>query len=254
MEFRKQEEDKRFYPNILLLGPPKTGKTAGACSIPGLVGLINCELPNASEYAHSVDTENRIQELVMPKDPKPLLAEVMRSCYPAQGEGFDGWVLDTVGELHRRLLVHRSRGAVRPALDAYGDVAREVEDFCRFMCEAPTTFVMVCHEHPVKDEESGGFKTLPWTGTTNPSLGQKLLGMVDIIGFTGTITVKVEEGKVETKYVTQLVPGLGRPAGVRGRFNALITPEGYRETDLTEWFETAGQTIEKKTKEAKAAA
>ena len=27
--------------------------------------------------------------------------------------------------------------------------------------------------------------------------------------------------------------------GVRGRFNALITPEGYRETNLTESFETA---------------
>jgi hypothetical protein len=181
-------------------------------------------------------------EIEMPKDPKPMLGEVMRSVYPTVGESFDTWVLDPVGELHRRLLVARSRGAVRPTLDAYGDVAREVEDFCRFMVEAPCNFVIVAHEHAIKDEDSGGFRVLPWTGTTNPALAQKLLGMVDIVGYTGAVQTKKDNDQVEVEYVTQLVPHSGRPTGVRGRFNALLTPEGYRKTNLTEWFATAQPT------------
>jgi len=178
-------------------------------------------------------------ELEMEKDLKPVLSEAMRSCYPKEGTGFDTWVVDTVGELHRRLLAFRSKGAVRPTLDAYGDVAREVEDFIRFLVEAPCNLVVVAHEQPVKDESTGGFMTLPWTGTSNPALGQKLMGMMDIVGYTGATVVKDGE-ETKTIYVTQLVPTMGRPVGVRGRFNKLITREGYRPTDLSEWFETAG--------------
>ena len=137
LEFREDpKEETRKYANVLLFGPAKTGKTTGAASAPGFIGFLNTEQPNSTEYAHALDTDGRIKEAVVPKDPKPLLSEVMRSCYPTTGEGFDTWVLDSVAELHRRLLVSRSRGAVRPTLDAYGDVAREVEDFCRFMVEA----------------------------------------------------------------------------------------------------------------------
>jgi len=242
MEFRDDPKSKPFYANVLLFGGPKTGKTTGACSAPGLVGLINCDQPNATEYAHERDTENRIKEIRIEKDMKPVLSEIMRSCYPQEGTGFDTWVLDPVGELHRRLLVYRSKGATRPTLDAYGDVAREVEDFCRFMVEAPCNFVMVCHEGKTKNEATGEIESLPLTGTTNPALGQKLMGMVDVIGYTGAVQVKDEEneGKTNTIYVAQLVPAYGRPVGVRGRFNKLITPEGYRRLDLAEWFQTAG--------------
>jgi hypothetical protein len=253
MEFVEKSEAGK-YANVLLFGPPKTGKTTGAASAPGLIGYLNTEQPNSTEYAHMQDTEGRIKELLVPKDPKPLLSEVMRSCYPQTGEGFDTWVLDTVGELHRRLLVHRSKGAVRPTLDAYGDVAREVEDFCRFMVHAPCNFVIVAHEQPVKDETSGGFKTLPFTGTSNPSLAQKLLGMVDIIGFTGAVQVATEDDQRETLYVSQLTPTEGRPVGVRGRFNALLTPEGYRITNLTEWFAAGEATPESAPEEADAPA
>ena len=241
LEFREDpKEETRKYANVLLFGPAKTGKTTGAASAPGLIGFLNTEQPDSTEYAHALDTEGRIKELLVPKDPKPLLHEVMRSCYPETGEGFDTWVLDSVGELHRRLLVARSRGAVRPTLDAYGDVAREVADFCRFMVEAPCNFVIVAQEHAVKDEVTGTFKTLPWTGTTNPAVAQMILGMVNIVGYTGAVQVTDEEDKRRVLYVSQIVPTEGRPVGVRGRFNALITPEGYRETNLTEWFQTAG--------------
>ena len=37
--------------NVLLYGPTKTSKTTGACSAPGEVLLINCDVPNASRFA-----------------------------------------------------------------------------------------------------------------------------------------------------------------------------------------------------------
>ena len=260
MEFRKDPKEQPFFVNVLLYGPAKTGKSTGAATAPGLVGYINADLPNSTEFVHERDTQNRIKEVVLPKDPKPVLSEVMRSCYPKQGTGFDTWVLDPVGELHRRLLVHQSRGAVRPSQSTYGDVSREVEDFVRFMCEAPCHFVIVAHEHSTKDDETGGFKTVPWTGTQNPALGQKILGLVDIIAFTGAVAVEVDADdgtkQRELLYVSQLVPTPGRPVGVRGRFNKLITPEvrqtGWRLTDLGRWLEVAGINQQQK-EEAKAA-
>ena len=259
MDFRDDPKVSPYYANVLLFGPPKTGKSTGAGSTPGLIGYLNTETPNSTEYVHERDTENRIMELQMVKDPKPLLSEIMRSCYPKTGSGFDTWVLDSVGELHRRLLASQSRGAVRPSRDTYGDVLREVEDFCRFMVEAPCNFVMVCHDFPVKDDTTGGFNAMPFTGTSNPSLAQKLLGMVDVVAYTGVAWVDVEdEGEAKRKliYVSQLVPTTGRPVGVRGRFNKLITDEvrqvGYRETNLTEWFEIAGIKSPEREKEAAA--
>jgi len=255
MEFRDDPKVSPYYANVLLFGPPKTGKSAGAGSTPGLIGYLNTEQPNSTEFVHELDTEHRIMEVAITKDPKPLLSEIMRSCYPKTGSGFDTWVLDSVGELHRRLLHAQSRGAVRPSRDAYGDVLREVEDFCRFMVEAPCNFVMVCHDFAVKDDTTGGFNAMPFTGTSNPSLAMKLLGMVDVIGYTGAVAVDTDEEKRELLYVSQLVPTLGRPVGVRGRFNKLITEDvkqtGYRQTNLAEWFEVAGiKTPEKQEKEA----
>ena len=174
---------------MLLYGPPKTGKSAGAGSTPGLIGYLNTEQPNSTEYVHERDTDNRIMEVRMTKDPKPILSEVMRSCFPKTGTGFDTWVLDSVGELHRRLLHAQSRGAVPHARRLWRR-AREVEDFCRFMVEAPCNFVIVAHDNAVKDETTGAFKSLPFTGTSNPSVAKKLLGMVDVIGYTGAIAVE----------------------------------------------------------------
>ena len=263
MEFRDDPKVSPYYANVLLFGPAKTGKSAGAGSTPGLIGYLNTEQPNSTEFVHERDTENRIMEVQMQKDPKPLLSEIMRSCYPKTGSGFDTWVLDSVGELHRRLLASQSRGAVRPSRDTYGDVLREVEDFCRFMVEAPCNFVIVAHDHPVKDDTTGGFTAMPFTGTSNPSLAMKLLGMVDIVAYTGAMAVEVErdgEMRRDMAYVSQLVPTMGRPVGVRGRFNKLITEEvkqsGVRETNLAEWFEIAGMQApekEDKTEEKEAA-
>jgi hypothetical protein len=227
LTFRKAA-GRPHHANVLLYGPPKTGKTAGACSAPGAVALVNLDLPNATQFAHSRDGEGRIHEIEF--EGMQTLIDLHEAVH--QKPAFDTVVVDPIGELHRRLLEEASGRAVRPTLNQYGDVGTHLERFCRMLCEAPVNAIFVAHETPVKDEASGTMERLPWTGTTNPALGQKIMGMVDIVGYTAVLEV---EGQAEPDYVAQLISAQGRRGG--DRFNAL---GDWRKLDLTEWFQTAG--------------
>jgi len=231
MSLSFKEAPKIMYPNTLLYGPPKTRKTTGACSMPGGLLLMNLDLPNASHYARSTDPDGRIMEIDF-KGMESLIDVVL--ALEAQGEGpervVESVVVDTVGDLHRRLLEGESNRAIRPTLNQYGDVAVHIERFCRRLCELPVNVCIVCHEYPVKDETTGGMERLPWTGTTNPSLGSKLMSMVDIVGFTGV--VRQDDGRAV--YRTQLISEHGRRGGER--FAGVLGE--FPETDLGQWIET----------------
>src|SRR4051812_20985966 len=110
MKFTKPE--RTLHPNVLLYGPPKTGKTAAACSAPGMVALLNLDLPNASFYAHSRDAEGRIAEIEF--EGMATLIELATELKSGTST-IDTLVIDTVGELHRRLLEEESNRAIRPS-------------------------------------------------------------------------------------------------------------------------------------------
>jgi hypothetical protein len=210
--------------NVLLYGPPKTKKTTAACSAPKEVLLINADLPNAPWYARS---RYEVKEL----DYKGF-AQLMEIQALAQTPKcpFETIVVDPVGELYRLLLEEFSNMAISPSLPTYQAVGTHIERFCRALCKSPyVNTVLVCHEHPVKNEVLGGVENLPWTGTQNPALGMKLMSMVDVIGFTGVI--EREDGELE--YVAQLVSGKGRRGGDRSH-----SLGSYRALDLGEWFTT----------------
>ena len=173
LKFVHDKTDAPPYVNVLLYGPPKSGKTAAACSMPGGVMLLNADLPNAAWYAHSLDTEKRIQELEF--HGLDMMNEVAIAFSQPQNV-FSTIVVDTVGELYRRVLDEVSDDALRKTLPQYGDAGTYVERFCRAMCEAPVNVVLVCHEAPIKNEASGEFESLPLTGTSNPALGAEVDG------------------------------------------------------------------------------
>jgi hypothetical protein len=228
MALKLREPPTQTYPNVLLFGAPKTGKTAGACSAPGGVLLLNADLPNAPHYARSRDPDGRIMEVEF--EGMSTLADVVIGIeQEANGSArmVDTVVVDPIGELHRRLLEDASKRAIRPTLPMYGDVSVHLERFCRKLCELPVNTVFVCHEFPVKDEASGQFERLPYTGTTNPALGQKLMGMVDIVGYTGVI----ERDDGTRTYAAQLFTAAGRRGG--DRYDVL---GDFRALDLAEWF------------------
>lgn len=234
------------FGNVLLYGPPKTGKTTGAATAPGLVLYLNADLPNATMFAHRRDTEKRLKEARW--GGQAMLSEVMHmvDSQDPVNPTVDSVVLDTYGEAYRRLLLERSGGARRPTLAQRGDVGTDLERFAYFMCEAPCNFIMVAHELAEKDEDTGGFERIAFTGAKSSSPGQsnKLMGMVDIVGYTGVVDVE-GEGK---KFMAQLTIEKGRTGG--DRFDCL---GDYREVNLTEWFTEAGvhtgtpQEAEKKT-------
>lgn len=214
----------RRAPNILIYGPPKSGKTAFGCSSKDGTLLLNADLPNASQFARERDPEGRIMEVAF-KGMETMIDTVLAL---KADEGFASVVcVDTIGECHRRLMENASDRAIRPAINIYGDVSVHLERFCRALCELPVTTVFVCHDHPVKDEATGAIVRQPWTGTSNPSLGQKLMAMVDVVAYSGV--VQTEDGKL---YAAQLVSQAGRLGG--DRYDAL---GDWLEMDLADWLD-----------------
>jgi hypothetical protein len=217
--------------NVLLYGPPKTGKTAGATSAPGPVLLLNADLPNATWYAHSRASKgHEIREVEY--EGFKTLTEIGQGLVKGTLDA-ETIVIDPINELYRRLLEEFSNRAVSPSLPTYQTVSVQLERFFRMLCEDQTVnVVLVAHEMPVEDEATNTIERLAATGTKNPSLGQKLMGMVDVIGYTAV--VEREDG--ENAYVAQLVNAKGRRGG--DRFDVL---GNFREMDLTEWFSLGPQ-------------
>jgi hypothetical protein len=226
---------QQAFANVLLYGPPKTYKTGGAASAPGRMLFLNCDLPNAIRYAHERHNQDGRIGWVQWEGMTTLI-DIARVVNGPTKDRPDVVVIDTIGELHRRLMEEASGRAVSPSLPTYQAVGVHLERFCRMLCEAPVNVVFVAHDHPTKDESNGMVERLPFMGTSsNPSPAQKLLGMVDIIGYTGVI--ETEDGG--RSYVSQLVAGKGRQGG--DRFTKLLSPTStFRETDLAEWFEIIG--------------
>jgi hypothetical protein len=235
--------------SVLLYGPPKTGKTAGATSAPGPVLLLNADLPNASWFAHSrrddlFEVEYESFKETMVAIGKGLLANDMTfgGLFPP----IRTLVVDPINDMYRHLLEELSGRAISPSLPTYQATAVHLERWCRSLCKAPApNVVFVCHDLPVKDESNGDVERLPATGTTNPALGRRLMSMVDIVGFTA---VHEAEG-VGYQYLAQLVNAKGRRGG--DRFDALGP---FREMNLTEWFaEPLPEPTEEPTEEPKEA-
>jgi hypothetical protein len=135
-------------------------------------------------------------------------------------------VVDTVGELHRRLLEEFSNRSINPPLQVYKETTVQVERFCRMLCMLPdVNTILVCHDILIQNDEM--LVSMPFTGTKAGSadLGAKLQSMVDIVGYTGTL--EQEDGR---QYVAQLIPYKGRAGG--DRFDCL---GDWRPLDLTEW-------------------
>ena len=220
MKFAKQPDSPTA--NVLLYGAAKTGKSTGAASAPGPVLLVNTDLPNATMFARR--THPKVQELEYQgfASMVEIADQVNKGKLP-----FKTVVIDTIGEQHRRLLEELGQRAISPSLPTYQAVNVHLERFWRALCEAPINVVFVAHDMPVKDEATGEVERLPATGTSNPALGRKLMGMVDVVGFTG---VAVEEDAAP-RYMAQLVNAAGRHGG--DRFNVLGTT---RELNLAEWF------------------
>jgi hypothetical protein len=225
--------------NVLLYGPPKSGKTAGACSAPGPILLLNADLPNATWYAHDRARQAGGQQHLHEIEYAGFatLTDIGFGIERGDLAGPDGRpietiVVDPINELYRLVLEELSGRAISPTLQTYLATQTHLERFFRALCKAKQyNAVFVAHELPVKDEASGTLERLAATGTTNPALGQKLMGMVDVIGYTAVVEVA---DKYE--YLAQLIDAKGRRGGDRFASLGPVAP-----IDLAAWFASGPQ-------------
>lgn len=210
------------FVNFMLYGPPGSGKTVGACGVPGPVLVLNAERPNATRYAHLLYGDSLREARIEGVRTLVAATEAIRT-----GD-FQSVVVDPLGALHRTLLMEVSGGAFSPTLPQYGDASTHMERFCLWLFEAPVHVVLVAHEHAHKTKE--GNEKLPWTGTTNPAIAENLMAEADVVGYTGV----AETEAAEPMYMATLVNTEDRRG--KDRFGA-IGPA--RELNLGEWVELA---------------
>jgi AAA domain-containing protein len=233
------ERPPQARPNILMYGPEKAGKTAGACTAPGGILLFNNDLPNATRFARSKrrDPEGRILEpeiapYVEGTHPVfDLMREIMEAVAKPNQNVVDVVVTDPVGELYRRLLEEVSNRAIKPTFDHRIVVTTYMERFFRFLCEEPSvSAIFICHEMQADRGGDEGLELLPFVGSKTSSmsgLGPKLRSMVDIVAYCG-VSVQ-EDGSKE--YGAQLITHAGRRGG--DRFACL---GDYQPLDLEDWW------------------
>lgn len=225
--------------NMFLYGPPGSGKTTGALSAPGPVLYVNAEGGNAAMFGRRLHANTEIREVVV--ESGDTLNEAL--LYLRGDSDVQTVVLDSLGAIFQSVLEGYTGGA-KPTLPQYGDTTTALERFCRALRDLPVNLVLVAHEQAVKDEESGQFEHLPYTGTNNPALGVKLMAQADIVGFTGR--TEADDDHPTARYIAQLIPAGGR----RGKDRTGLLGQ-FPELDLTDWINTYTQAIKPATPAAK---
>lgn len=210
--------------NILLYGPPKTGKSSAAASAPGPILYLNEESPSALRFARRVNSGKDIREF------KVTGGSDLDSAYLyLRDSDCATVVVDSIGELYNYLLDEASKGG-RPTLPQRGDVNTKIYRFIKTLCDMPINVVVVCHEQTVEDGDES--KTMPLTG--GRALPQQLCALVDVIGYTRV--GKTADG--EPRYYAQLVSANGRYAGAR---DGVLGPA--EDLNLTNWIERYGNQV-----------
>ena len=213
--------------NVLLYGPPKSGKSTAAATAPGPVMWVNAEGPGALAYPRKVAAERQtaLHEVRITRgdDVPEVLREVVRHIRSGTKPVPATVVVDTLGKLREALVRQIVQQGSKMMLPQYGEVARILNEFVQTLRDEPVNVVLIAHED-VKDE--GGERIVqPLIGG---ALTQSVPGEVDVFAYTG---VTVDDDGV-ARYMGQLVEGRGRRAGDRSGGLGHV-----RELDLSEWLE-----------------
>ena len=212
--------------NVLLYGPPKTGKTRAAGTAPGPILYINCEGPDAIWPARVAAGERgtRIEEtrIGTGADGEDVTGKLaaLRALITERHDKIGTVVVDTLGKLRDALIRQLVVKNAKDSLKQYGMVSDEMKDFVLFLRDAPVNVVLLAHEE-ILDEGNG---VIP---LVSAKVAQFMAGEVGVIGYTGKVAR--EDGTVE--YLASFSGAGGRYGGDRSSALGQV-----RTMDLTEWL------------------
>ncbi|WP_026912316.1 AAA family ATPase [Patulibacter minatonensis] len=213
--------------NVLLYGPPKSGKTAAAATAPGPILWVNLEGGGALGYARKVAASrgSDIHEVRVEKDDqiKPILDQVYLHVRDGMAPKVKTVVIDTIGKVRDQLGRNIGRGK-QPSIQQWGDIAKIVEGFVVGMRDLPVNVVFLAHQK-VSDSDTGDRIVEPMIGGASTA---KVCGEADVIAYCGRH--ETDDGP---QYMGVLVEHNGRIGGDRS--GGLGTS---RQLDLSEWLDT----------------
>jgi hypothetical protein len=213
--------------NVLLYGPPKSGKSTAAATAPGPIMWLNLEGGGALSYARKIAAERGHDIHEVRVEHTDILEPVLRSLVAHVRSGTQPQVqtvvVDTLGKVRDHLA--RNIGGDHPQIQHWGDVAKIIEGFVKALRDLPVNVVFLAHEEIKEGENGEGRIVEPLIGGKSTV---KVCGEVDVIAYTARVP---GEGDQPARYMGQLVEGKGRRAGDRSGGLGVA-----RQLDLTEWL------------------
>lgn len=212
--------------NIMLYGPPGSGKSTAAASAPGPILWINADGPNALAYARKTarKTNKAIFEVrVKPgQDVRQTLRDVLEHIKDHRAPEVQTVVIDPVGRVREALIAQIVQQSAKNSLQQYGEVAKVLRDVVRFLRDQPVNLIILAHED-VEDAD-GDRIVRPLIGG---ALTETVPADMDLMAYCSPYR---GDGKT-VEYMGQLVEGRGRRA--KDRSGGLGS---VRALDLTEWI------------------